>query len=92
MKGSSSKFNNKEGLGYSNKSKNYENKKIGISRQKFSHENKTCLYCEQKGHIRYKCPYRGKRAQTRNLIWVIKGSIPTNTKGPKMTRVPIKTT
>ena len=78
----------KAGLGYNplKKQKYLKNIYVNSSNNKFS--NSTCFKCGRIGHKSYTCFSNKSVNSNVKKIWVPKGTIMTNQKGPKKAWVP----
>ena len=56
--------------------------------KKSSKDNLTCFHCRKVGHRSYTC--RTKNTKVKQ-VWIIKGTINTNPKGPKIAWIPKST-
>ncbi|GKV11303.1 hypothetical protein SLEP1_g22568 [Rubroshorea leprosula] len=70
------------GFDYSKKQKTFKNFFVRVSQ--FSNPNVTCYCCNAKGHFAYACPLKRLIAQGKvKQIWVPKGTLSSNSQGPK---------
>jgi len=72
----------KAGLGYKLDKQQKFYKNFFASTQKYSYPFLTCFYYGKKGHGTSTCHFK-KNSNNIKMIWVPKGSIKTNTQGPK---------
>ena len=73
---------NKAGLGY----RSYDKQKpINNLYRKSSKKNMTCFHCAKIGYKSYICKSKNTKVKQ---VWIIKDSINTNPKGPKIDWVP----
>nr|KYP62970.1 hypothetical protein KK1_017531 [Cajanus cajan] len=79
----------KEGLGYNPQKQQKKYKNFFIPSQVTSFPFTTCFYCAKKGHNSSRCYIRKNFSNSKNMVWIPKGSfVITNIKDPKKTWVP----
>ena len=81
----------KGGLGYKPNLKQKYYKNYFVKATSTSDHKIVCHYCNQNGHMSFRCPVKRNAYYGAKCIWVPKGTI-SNTQGPKSIWVPKGTT